>query len=231
MYGNLRYCDSIEDVQPMPEGGGFCEKHGPFDPPHTTCPFCAMEQAERQVYGPPEATRPAAGPLREAEQTAESGAGDSDEDSREFVRKTVEPDAEPRPGPEVTEIAPRANVPPEALEDDPGAEDRPVPLGWLVIKEPLDQRGTVLAVQPNQVIGRAGDVQWPDPRLSRQHARLTFERPADEPDAGPVFHLWPFGPTNPVYVNGVAIRGATPIYENDAIVLGNTLFVFKTLLD
>ncbi len=219
----------------MSEGGGFCEKHGPFDPPHTACPFCEMEQAERQVYGPPEATRPAAGHLLDDVQPAdagdENGADAAAEDSREFVRQTVEPEAEPRPGPEVTEVAPRTNVPPDALEGDPGAEGRPAPIGWLVVKEPREQRGTALTVRPNQVIGRAGDVQWSDPRLSRQHARLTFEPPADEPDSAPVFHLWPFGPTNPVYVNGVAIRGATPVNENDEIVLGNTLFIFKTLLD
>lgn len=23
--------------------GGFCERHGPFDPPHEVCPYCAME--------------------------------------------------------------------------------------------------------------------------------------------------------------------------------------------
>ena len=29
--------------------GGFCERHGPFDPPHETCPYCAMESG---VSGP-----------------------------------------------------------------------------------------------------------------------------------------------------------------------------------
>ena len=44
-----------------------------------------------------------------------------------------------------------------------------------------------------------------------------------------IYHLWPFAPTNPVYINGRAIRGATPLQENDEIKLGNTLFVFKVL--
>jgi pSer/pThr/pTyr-binding forkhead associated (FHA) protein len=46
-----------------------------------------------------------------------------------------------------------------------------------------------------------------------------------------VFHLWPFGPTNPVYINGRQVRGATPLVENDEIRLGDTLFVFKVLAD
>ena len=105
------------------------------------------------------------------------------------------------------------------------------PLGWLIVKEPETRRGVVLSVKPNQVIGRNGDVQWDDPRLSRQHARLTFEPPADAPDDPAVFHLWPFGPSNPVSINGREIRGATPLHENDEVRLGGTLFIFKVLVD
>jgi hypothetical protein len=36
-------------------------------------------------------------------------------------------------------------------------------------------------VQANQIIGRNGDLQWDDPRLSRQHARLTLEPSEDAP--------------------------------------------------
>jgi pSer/pThr/pTyr-binding forkhead associated (FHA) protein len=143
------------------------------------------------------------------------------------VRRTVEPDV--RPKPDVTEIAPRPNAdPPEssaAPVGDTGA------LGWLVVKEPAARRGDVLAVRPGQTIGREGDVRYNDPRMSRQHARLTLEPPDDAPDDTPVFHLWPFGTTNPVIVNGQEIRGATPLHENDLVRLGDTLFVFKVLMD
>lgn len=224
----------------MSEGGGFCDKHGPFDPPHTSCPFCAIEREERQAFGPPEATRPAAAQtINDIEAAAPPDApdagvpaeadadADNAGDDRDFVRQTVEPESDGS----VTEVAPRPDVPPEALEHGPDADDPGGPVGWLVVKEPVEQRGTALTVRANQIIGRAGDVRWPDPRLSRQHARLTFEPPEDDPDSAAVFHLWPFGPTNPVYVNGAAIRGATPVHENDEITLGNTLFVFKVLLD
>jgi hypothetical protein len=184
-------------------GGGFCEKHGPFDPPHQTCPYCAREDRQRRAYGPPDAA-PAPGV-----------------DATGFNRQTVEP----APPPDVTEVVPR----PESKNgaDQPERE----PLGWLVVKEPVAQRGAVLAVRANQVIGRSGDVQWDDPRISRQHARLTFEAPEDGPDDPLVFHLWPFGPANPVCINGQEIRGATPLHENDEVRLGQTLFVFKVLVD
>jgi hypothetical protein len=186
-------------------GGGFCEKHGPFDPPHQTCPYCAREDQQRRVYGPPEA----------------APAPDVDVDATGFRRQTVEPALEA----DATEVVPR----PDSKNGSSQPERKP--LGWLVVKEPVEQRGAVLAVRPNQIIGRSGDVQWDDPRISRQHARLTFEAPEDEPDEPPVFHLWPFGPANPVYINGREIRGATPLHENDDVRLGQTLFVFKVLID
>lgn len=210
----------------MTEGGGFCELHGPFDPPHTTCPYCALESEQRQVFGPPEATRPAAQPGDLPEQAAEPPAREGD-----FVRQTVEQGVTKNA--DVTEIAPRDSALMEVLEQDSGASDpAALPLGWLIVKEPLDRRGMVLPVRPNQTIGRQADVTWDDPRVSRQHARVTLERAEDAgaaPDAQAEFHIWPFGPANLVYVNGEVIRGATPIRENDEITLGSTVFVFKVL--
>lgn len=195
----------------MAEGGGFCERHGPYDPPDLTCPFCAMEKDERRVYGPPAEPPPATG----------------------FVRQTVEPEVKPV----ATELISRRtpdDAPPDEEPDEiadlpPGVESRL--LGWLVVRQPVERRGTVLPVGPNQVIGREGDIRWDDPGLSRQHARLTLEPAEEDPDGPPVYHLWPFGPTNPVFINGRESRGATPLRENDEIQLGDTLFVFKTLVD
>jgi len=238
----------------MAKGGGFCEKHGPFDPPHETCPFCAIEDRERRAYGPPpgvpESGQPPVPSSTEPPANTVRAPG--------FVRDTVEP----APEIEATELRPRAaepedeapaeaddlgadaeagagaggdseSPPEDALPDGDGdeSEPEPPPLGWLVVREPVEHRGTVLEVAANQVIGRAGDIKWNDPRISRQHARLTVEPPDDDPDAPPVFHLWPFGPTNPVFINEREIRGATPLYENDEIRLGDTLFVFKVLTD
>ncbi|MBI5961246.1 MAG: FHA domain-containing protein [Chloroflexi bacterium] len=203
----------------MAEGGGFCEIHGPFDPPHRTCPYCALEQERRRAYGPPVEGRPEGKP---APNRVSPPSG--------FVRQTVEPEI--RVKPEVTEIAPRPDANPPVQPEALSAEElATLPLGWLVVKEPLGRRGEVLTVRPGQTIGRDGDVRWNDPRMSRQHARLTLEPSAEAPDEPPVFHLWPFGPTNPVFVNGQEIRGATPLSENDEVRLGDTLFVFKVLMD
>lgn len=187
-------------------GGGFCDRHGPFDPPHQTCPYCVLEEAQRRAYGPPGD--------HTARQGGQSGASSS-------------PVAAPPDSPGLTEVIADedAAAPPEAVPAPPA------PLGWLVVKKPLEKRGTVIPVRANQIIGREGDIRWEDPRLSRHHARLTLEPPPDAPEGAPVFHLWPFGTTNPVFINGQEIRGATPLHENDEIRLGDTLFVFKVLLD
>jgi len=161
-----------------------------------------LEEAQRRAYGPP-----ASSSSRHAEPTGASAA--------------------PPDSPQLTEA-----IPDERAQEAPAAPPAPpAPLGWLIVKAPLEKRGTILPVQANQIIGREGDLRWDDPRLSRHHARLTLEPPADAPDEAPVFHLWPFGTTNPVYINGQEIRGATPLRENDEIRLGDTLFVFKMLLD
>jgi hypothetical protein len=203
----------------MAEGGGFCERHGPFDPPNLTCPFCALEDQRRRAYGPPPGGSPRP-PAGEQPEPAEPAAG--------FVRQTVEPGRKLG----ATELVPRqAAVWEDEAGDDDQAAPAPSPLGWLIIKEPLERRGEIVRVQANQIIGRNGDLQWDDPRLSRQHARLTLEPSEDSPGGPPVFHLWPFGPTNPVYINGREVRGATPLHENDEVRLGDTLFVFKVLVD
>ncbi len=197
----------------MTHGGGFCERHGPFDPPHTTCPYCALEAQQRLAYGPPAATAPTAA---------------EPEDTGDFARYVAVPRASER-----TEVLGQEGDQRLAEPEDATAEQaaNPMPLAWLIVKAPTERRGEVLSVRPNQVFGREGDIRWDDPRLSRQHARFTLEKPADAPEASPCFHIWPFGPTNPVYVNGQAVRGATPLQENDEIQLGETLFVFKVLWD
>lgn len=145
-----------------------------------------------------------------------------------FVRQTVEPGRKL----DTTELIPRQGAEPDdEAAGDNQEESAPSVLAWLIVKDPPERRGVIVPVQANQIIGRGGDLQWDDPRLSRQHARLTLEPPEDAPEDGPVFHLWPFGPTNPVYINGREIRGATPLHENDEIRLGDTLFVFKVLVD
>lgn len=204
----------------MAAGGGFCARHGPFDPPNQTCPYCALEEAQRRAYGPPAGTVP-----------PPAQPSTPPEGERTNVAQSAAP---PDESPATTEAIPREQA--EALEAAPAdaapkPDVPPVPLGWLVVKSPLARRGEIVPVRANQIIGREGDVRWDDPRLSRQHARVTLEPPHDAPEGAPVFHLWPFGTTNPVFINGQEIRGATPLRENDEIQLGDTLLIFKLLPD
>ncbi len=215
----------------MSKGGGFCPKHGPFDPPHTSCPFCAREDPQRRAFGPP--PLPSYRPRTRPRPEKQDGAPDDRKQEAppdEFHRETVEPE-----GPQVTEVAPAQAPDGTALEAPPLAEGQRLPLGWLIVKEPPDRRGEVLAVKHGQIIGREGDLRWIDPKLSRQHARFTIE-PVGETSGARLsgtlaFHLWPFAPTNPVIINGKTVRAATPLNENDEILLGDTLFVFKTITD
>ncbi len=204
----------------MAAGGGFCARHGPFDPPNQTCPYCALEEAQRRAYGPPAGTVP---PPAQPSTPPEG-------ERTNVVQSAAPPDEAPA----TTEAIPREQA--EALEAAPAdaapkPDAPPAPLGWLVVKSPLARRGEIVPVRANQIIGREGDVRWDDPRLSRQHARVTLEPSHDAPEGAPVFHLWPFGTTNPVFINGQEIRGATPLRENDEIQLGDTLFIFKLLPD
>lgn len=102
------------------------------------------------------------------------------------------------------------------------------PLLWLVVARPLDQRGTILAVQPGQLIGRKGEIHWRDPRMSRLHARFTLE---DDP-ANPgrqIYLVAPQQDRNGTFVNGERITHPTPLVENDQVQMGDTVFVVKTL--
>jgi hypothetical protein len=211
----------------MPDGGGFCQIHGPFDPPHLECPFCKKEQERRRAYGPP-GESPRYAPLPRVSPPPAMSSPPMPDDSR-FVRQTLEPENES----EATEILPRDSLEWSDIAEDDEFKDTDIvpPLCWLIVKRPRKRRGTILPIKANQSIGREADVKWDDPRLSRQHARLTIELSPNDPDSAPVFYMWPFGPKNPVLINGEEIRGATPLHENDEIQLGHTLFVFKMLTD
>lgn len=105
-------------------------------------------------------------------------------------------------------------------------------LMWLVVKEPTDQRGMILNVPPDAIVGRGrdADVRWDDPRMSRRHARFTLEPNPDTPDAETLYYfVWPQEARNGIEVNGVLIRGATMIQENDQLKMGDTIFIVKLL--
>lgn len=96
-------------------------------------------------------------------------------------------------------------------------------LCWLVIREPRTQRGTILAVNPDQIIGRGREshIRLEDPRMSRTHARFTLEEEG--------FVIWDVGARNGIYLNGEQVTDPRILKENDEIKMGDTVFIVKLL--
>lgn len=125
-----------------------------------------------------------------------------------------------------TEIAavPDTQIPRSRPPREAGA----MPLMWLIVSRPMEQRGMVLPVVAGQVIGRQGDIRWPDVRMSRQHARFSMLDDPQNP-ARSIFAIAPEQDRNGTVVNGKRITELTPLQENDVIIMGDTRFVVKVL--
>ncbi len=130
-----------------------------------------------------------------------------------------------------------AAIPEPEQVPTPGGHDTITPLvvprtnslvGYLIVKEPLDQRGYVYPVLPNTTIGRQHTrIVLRDRRVSRTHARIELawhERAGEDR-----FVVHDLGTPNGTWVNGKPITEATAIRENDVIKIGGFIFVFKTL--
>ena len=132
-------------------GGGFCDIHGPFDPPYKTCPYCAAGKGRPQAPPPLDDELPTELPgQRHATQS-------SDYDDEE-----------------VTQWPTRRRA---AFDDDITEVEAPIagPVAWLVIAEGV-RRGHIIKIAPGQSIGRkSADIIWDDPKISRLHARITLE--------------------------------------------------------
>lgn len=182
--------------------GGFCEIHGPFDPPHEVCPYCVMEGR----IPPPEHSAPT---IRSKWQD-EYG------------------DIEPTTG--IIEEGTTRN-PFESDRTSINQEQQVERLGWLtylIVQSPIKYRGRVFKVVPGQVIGRRNaDVLINDRRVSRQHARINLE--LDAQSGQEQFAIFDFGTPNGTFVNHNRIIGREIIQENDQIQMGDHTFIFKTL--
>ena len=108
------------------------------------------------------------------------------------------------------------------------ASAKQMPLLWFIVAEPLDNRGIVLPVKSGEIIGRKGDIRWGDPRISREHARVHLVNHPDDPKQL-VYAIEPLNDRNGTYINGHAIDRMTLLLENDAVLMGDTLFVVKGL--
>jgi len=193
-----------------------CPTHGPYDASYGTCPFCSGA-----VNRPP-----APSPLSEDEMPTDlraspipgvaPGGGDSESTTEIPARRGGRGRILDLDDEETTELGRGAR------EDFTEIEAPPVGVqGLLWIKEG-DRRGRVHKIKDKTIIGKGeADLILDDPKVSHIHAKLTVEE--DQ------FIIWDFGSTNGTFVNGVRIREATPLDENDLIKIGDTTFVVKLL--
>jgi len=102
------------------------------------------------------------------------------------------------------------------------------PMMWLIVAQPIEQRGMILAVQPGAIIGRHGDIRWGDLHMSRKHARFLL---ANDPSQAQreVYAVVPESDRNGTFVNGERIQHVTLLRENDVLEMGDTSFVVKIL--
>jgi hypothetical protein len=128
-------------------------------------------------------------------------------------------------------------LPPRSNEDNafvdtrswqPSLNTAGQPLLWFIVAQPIDQRGSVLPIAPNTIVGRRGDIRWHDPRMSRQHAHIRLMRHPDDPKRQ-VYAIEPLNDRNGTFINGHEITTLTMLLENDEIAMGDTLFVVKVL--
>lgn len=181
--------------------GGFCEIHGPFDPPHEVCPYCVMEGR----ISPPYNNQPT---IRSSQWNADDDEPTNLGFEEGSTRNPFESDR--------TAIGPDQQI------------ERHGWLTFLIVQSPIKYRGRVFKVVPGQVIGRRNaDVLINDRRVSRQHARINLEV---EPQSGrEQFAIFDFGTPNGTFVNHNRIIGREIIQENDIIQMGDHIFIFKTL--
>ncbi|PJF22426.1 MAG: hypothetical protein CUN56_06065 [Phototrophicales bacterium] len=179
--------------------GGFCQTHGPFDPPHEVCPYCVMEG----LIAPP----------RQAHPTIQNPRVIHDDPTNLSIdeAKTRNPFESDR-----TAITPEQDMLQYGW------------LTFLIVQSPVKYRGRVFKVIPGQVVGRRNaDVLINDRRVSRQHARINLEiNPQTNQEQ---FAIFDFGTPNGTFVNQKRIIGREVIHENDVIQMGDHIFIFKTL--
>lgn len=114
------------------------------------------------------------------------------------------------------------------LPEDSATPDLPL-LAWLVVALPLEQRGMLIELGANSILGRGRDVdiRWDDERLSRQHAR--FWVGLDPQTNRLAYFITPLEARKPIELNQQMIQSSARLYENDRLLLGDTLFVVKLL--
>jgi hypothetical protein len=189
-----------------------CDLHGPYDAALGSCPFCR---------GSKTLSEDASG-LNEFDNipTILDFGGDSPGGDRVLLDElptrlsewgTTQPDGDPKNDIPLN-LAPVETAP---VVKEPGL----LAIFWV---KDGPRRGSIINIRHGDVIGRENcELTLDDQKVSTIHAKITFEDSQ--------FFLWDFASMNGTFVNGVRIRGATALKENDLIKIGDTTFVLKVL--
>jgi pSer/pThr/pTyr-binding forkhead associated (FHA) protein len=187
----------------------ICPKHGPYDASLPGCPYC-------NGGGRP----PAPGGLGDDDMPTDIGMGgfnSMDEEATDIPSRRMHNRVSDLNEEEPTELgrSPRDEDITEIEFTDNSAQ------AILWVKEG-DRRGRIYKVKDGCVVGRKeGDIVLDDPKVSNPHAKIVLENEA--------FVVWDFGSKNGTFVNGERIRSATALKENDAIKIGDSVFILKVL--
>lgn len=120
------------------------------------------------------------------------------------------------------------------IEDETrlGPEENVGPLGFLIVKRPMHNRGHVHRLPPVCDIGRKeGHIRLHDQRVSARHARI---RQMEDPESGEaIFVLIDMDARTGTFINDETqrIEGRTRLNQGDEIKMGDHVFVFMMLLD
>ncbi len=190
----------------MSEGGGFCERHGPFDPPHRTCPFARSKPTS-------------AAPM--ARRAPPSPAGrEPDVNGRGRSRRP--PQGRPRHGEARTRrLRKHRSLQRAAARSGAaaGLADRAraarAPWGAAAHQTEPDDRA-----RRRRALGRSAP-------LARAR-RFTLERPKTRRRAAGV-HLWPFAPPTRYPSTGAPSAARPRCTKTTRLSSETTLFVFKVL--
>jgi hypothetical protein len=192
-----------------------CRVHGTLEPGWTTCPYCQKEAREQTKGGGSDPTVRRQGPPKPSsmsgsatQKTVRGGGGSKGGGADKTVRRDPASSGRGRGRSAPTE---RLRRPPELL-------------AWLIMKEgtrigqvfPLDAEATE--------IGRdaGNNIVLDDTKVSGFHAKIKVEE-------GKKLMVWDLASANGTFVNDEPVTAPVEIKENDAVKLGTTVLVLKTL--
>lgn len=104
------------------------------------------------------------------------------------------------------------------------------PIGYLFLRQPENLFGRYFIIKGNVIIGSdpTADIQLKDKLIDQPHARINLEY--ERSGGSLVFGLYDFGTASGVHVNGHRVSNRITLRENDVLIIGGYVMVFKMLV-